>query len=447
MKNRLKLSLIIFSLVSLQVTAQEKRPITLSEAIGLGIKNSKQLKNSQAKIEEATAALKEALNNQLPDAKLSASYLWLSNANVDVQLKGNNSGGGSGGGSTPRISQAGYAIANASLPVFAGGRIRYGIEASRYLEEATRLDANNDKELVIQNTIEAFINLYKAKASVGLVQENLSEAQQRVKDFSNLEKNGLLARNDLLSAQLQASNFELALLDAENNWKLANVSMNILLGLPENLQLDPDSAMIDQSFSLNALDDYLQTAYTNRKDLAAIDLRKKAGETQVKSAKGEYYPSIAVTGGYIAADIPKVMTITNAVNIGAGVSYNIGSLWKTKAKVQQAEAQAKQAAIGESILNDNIRLEVNHAYLNFLSNQKKIEVNKEAVEQATENYRIMKNKYNNSLATTTDLLDANTKQLLARMNLIFAKADAVVAYNKLLQTAGMLQDNTTTQQQ
>ena len=234
--------------MGLQVTAQEKRPITLNEAIDLGIKNSKQLKNSQAKIEEATAALKEALNNQLPDAKLSASYLWLSNANVDMKLKSNNPGGGSG--TTPTISKAGYAIANASVPVFAGGRIRYGIEASRFLEEATRLDADNNKEEVIQNTIEAFVNLYKAKSSVSLVQENLAEAQQRVKDFSNLEKNGLLPRNDLLSAQLQASNFELGLLDAENNWKLANVSVNILLGLPENLELVPDSSMIDQSFSV-----------------------------------------------------------------------------------------------------------------------------------------------------------------------------------------------------
>jgi outer membrane protein TolC len=40
---------------------------------------------------------------------------------------------------------------------FAGGRIRYGIEASRFLEQATRLDAGNDKEEVIQNTIEAFV--------------------------------------------------------------------------------------------------------------------------------------------------------------------------------------------------------------------------------------------------------------------------------------------------
>ena len=439
MMSRLKL-LIAFSLVGFQVLAQEKRPITLHEAIDLGIKNSKQLKNSQAKIEEATASLKEALNNQLPDAKLSASYLWLSNANVDMKLKSNNPGGG--GGTTPTISRAGYAIANASVPVFAGGRIRYGIEASRFLEEATRLDADNNKEEVIQNTIEAFVNLYKAKSSVSLVQENLAEAQQRVKDFSNLEKNGLLPRNDLLSAQLQASNFELGLLDAENNWRLANVSVNILLGLPENLELVPDSSMIDQNFSVKTLDDYLQTAYTNRKDLAALDLRKKASESAIRSAKGEYYPSLAVSGGYIAADIPEVITITNALNIGVGVSYNIGSLWKTKAKVQQAEARAKQAAIGESQLNDDIRLDVNHAYLNFLSSQKKIEVYEKAVEQAIENYRIVKNKHDNNLETTTDLLDANTKQLLERMNLIFAKAEAVVAYNKLLQAAGLLEEKT-----
>src|SRR6476469_8992157 len=443
MKSRLKL-LIATSLMGLQLSAQEKRPITLNEAIDLGIKNSKQLKNSQAKIEEATAALKEALNNKMPDAKLSGSYLWLSSANVDMKLKGNSSGGGgnNGGGTVPEISKAGYAIANVSLPVFAGGRTRYGIEASKFLAQATRLDADNDKEEVIQNTVEAFVNLYKARASVSLVQENLAEAQQRVKDFSNLEKNGLLARNDLLSAQLQASNFKLGLLDAENNWKLANVSMNILIGLPENLELVPDSSMIDQNFSVKALDDYLQRAYTNRKDLAATDLRKKASESALKSAKGDYYPSLAVTGGYIAADIPEVISITNALNIGVGVSYNIGSLWKSKAKVKQAEARAKQAAIGESQLNDNIRLDVNHAYLNFLSSQKKIEVYEKAVEQAIENYRIVKNKHDNNLETTTDMLEANTKQLLERMNLIFVKADAVVAYNKLLQAAGLLEETT-----
>jgi hypothetical protein len=50
------------------------------------------------------------------------------------------------------------------------------------------------------------VNLYKAKSSVNLVK---AWKRNKIKDFTNLEQNGLLPRNDLLSAQLQASNFEL----------------------------------------------------------------------------------------------------------------------------------------------------------------------------------------------------------------------------------------------
>jgi len=425
------ISLLAFSFLQ----AQEKKPITLTEAIELSVKNSKQLKNSQAKIEEATAVLREAVERKLPDAKVSASYLRLNSANVDLKTKNNNGSGGT----TPNISQAAYGILNVSLPIYAGGRIRYGIEASKYLAEATKLDAENDKEEVIQNTVEAYVNLYKSKQTINLIKENLNQAQHRVTDLTNLEKNGLLPRNDLLKAELQQSNVELALLDAENNWQLVNVSMDLLLGLPEKTELIPDSTLADQAFTVKTLDEYVQAAYTNRKDLASLGLRKKATETGVKIAKGDYYPSLALTGGYIAADIPKFITITNAIDIGAGVSYNLGSLWKTKAKVQEAQARTKQLEISESLLNDNIRLEVSKAYLNWTSNQKKTEVYAKAVEQANENYRITKNKYDNTLATTAELIDADIAQLQARMNLIFVKADAVVLYNKLLQTAGSLE--------
>ena len=63
-----------------------------------------------------------------------------------------------------------------------------------------------------------------------------------------------------------------------------------------------------------------------------------------------------------------------------------------------------------------------------------------AVDQAAENYRITRNKYDNALATTTDLLDADVSQLQARMNYEFARADAMTAYSKLMETAGVLQE-------
>jgi len=437
MKDKIKILIIAISVLGTTViNAQDKKSISLKEAVILSIKSSKQLKVSAAKIEEANAVLKESEQRRLPDVAATAAYLRLSSVNVDFKKQNNNNGGTGNGGEMPSVSQAAYGILNASLPIYAGGRIRYGIESSRYLAQAAKLDAENEKEALIENTVEAYINLFKSKAAVEIVNENLAQAQQRVKDLSNLEKNGLLARNDLLTAELHVSNAELALLDAQNSWDLANFNMNLMLGLPEKTILELDSSLLQQNFSVKTLDDYLQSAHNNRKDIAALDLRKEAANTGVKAIKGEYYPSIQLSGGYIAADIPGLVTITNAVNAGVGISYNIGSLWKTKAKVQGAEARAKQLMASEELLDDQVRLQVNKTYRTWLSSQKKIDVYIKAIEQANENYRIVKNKFKNSLATTTEVLDADVAQLQAKLNYVFAKADAVVVYNQLLQAAG-----------
>jgi outer membrane protein TolC len=214
--------------------------------------------------------------------------------------------------------------------------------------------------------------------------------------------------------------------------------MNLMLGLSDSTVLIPDSTIIDKNFSVQTLDEYVQSAIKNRKDIEALGLRKQAADVGIKATKADMYPSIALTGGYIAADIPKLLTITNAANIGVGVQYNIGSLWKTKSKVEQAEGKSKELEATQELMNDNIRLQVNKAYLNWLSSQKKIDVYAKAIEQADENYRIVKNKYANSLATLTDLLEADVSQLQAHLNYSFAKADAVVVYNQLLQAAGIL---------
>jgi outer membrane protein len=444
MKDRIKVIATALTITLASVAnAQNKRPISLNEAIDLSVKNSKQLKINKAKVEQASAAVTQAIQRRLPDASVSGAYLYLSNPIVSLKTKTNTGAGGSSGASTtPKVNQAAYGILNASMPLFAGGRIRYGIESSKYLAQAEELDAENNKEEVIENTIEAYINLYKAGAAVQLYDTNLVQARQRVKELANLEKNGVLARNDLLKAQLQESNVELALLDARNNWELANVNMNLMLGLLENTALVPDTTVINQNFTVSTLDDYVQSAIKNRKDVEALGLRKEAADVGVKATKGELLPSIAVTGGYVAADVPGVLTIANAANIGLGVKYDIGSLWKNKAKVQEAEARSKQLVATQELVNDNVRLQVNKAYLNWLSSQKKIEVHAKAIEQSDENFKIVRNKYVNGLATVTDVLEADVAQLQSHLNYSLAKADAVLAYDQLLQAAGLLSQQT-----
>lgn len=433
MKYRFILSFTLFFL-SGNLLAQDKKKLGLQEAIDLGIKSSKQLKISQSKIDEATAALQEAMERKLPNASASASYLRLNSANIDLKSSNNNGNAGS----NPNVNQVFYGMVNLSMPIYSGGKIRYGIRSAELLKKAIELDAEINKDEIIQNTIEAFANLFKAGSQVRLIRENLASARQRVKDLTNLEKNGLLARNDLLKAELQASTVELNLLDAENNRDFANLNMNLMLGLPSETLLALDTAGIEKAYDTRVMDDFIRAAMQNRKDKAATELRRQSAQTGVLSAKAEALPSIQLTGGYIAADIPNLLTVTNAVNIGLGVSYNIASLWKNKSKVKQAESRVQQIQYNEELLDDHIRLQVSRDYLNVISNRKKVEVYAKALEQATENERIVKNKFNNSLATTQELLDADVALLQSKLSYTLAKADQFVAYNKLLQSSGIL---------
>jgi Outer membrane protein len=431
----IKISAVIFSILIGKVAMCQQRTLNLKEAISLSIQNSKQLKVSKARIDAAIAQVKEAEENRLPNFNVSSSYIRLNSANIDLKSNSNNN---PGSGSSPKISQALYGIANLSYPIYAGGSIKYGIESAKYLEEATKLDADNDKEAVVLNTMNAYTNLYKAGAAINVVRESLASSRQRDTTFSRLEQNGLLARNDLLKAQLQTSNIELSLLDAENNWRLANINMDLMLGLPENTELVIDTTVFQQTSTIKNIDEYEQLAIQNRKDVQALSLRKKAAGTAIKSAKAATYPTIALTGGYIAAYIPNFITITNAVNAGVGIQYNLASLWKTNTKLQQAKAREQELEANEEQLNDAIRLQVNQDYQNYLLSQKRIDVYQKALQQASENFRITKNKYDNSLANVTDLLEADVALTQAKLNLSVSRADAVLAYNKLLHTTGLI---------
>lgn len=122
--------------------------------------------------------------------------------NVDLKIPGMSGGG-------PKVSNVLYGSANLSVPIYSGGRIRYGIQSAEYLVEASKLNSENDKNAIAYNVSQAYNNLFKASEVVKLLKENLASSQKRDQSFIKLENNGVIAKNDRLKAQLQTSNIEL----------------------------------------------------------------------------------------------------------------------------------------------------------------------------------------------------------------------------------------------
>lgn len=426
---------------SLDAGAQQARTLSLEEAVSLSINNNKSLKQSQYALEGAKAGVQEAKERRLPDVKVSGSYMRLNTPAVSgnlLQMMAGQSGGQGSEAGAIKVNQVAFGMANASLPLFSGNRINNGVKAAAYLEKAATYDVAYQADQVIDNTIEAYYNLYKAQAYLKLVEENNRTALNRVKDFANLEKNGVIPRNDLLNVQLQQKNMELAILDAENNMKIANYNFDLMLGLDENTALQVEGLNKSSNKQLAPIEEYINNALADRSDVKALDSRLSASQVNTKITKGAYLPSVALTGGYVAADVHNMLTVTNAMNVGVGLSYNIADLYKTGAKVKQARAQEAEMQMAKSNLLDGVKIEIHKAYQDFRESSQKVTVLKTAVELADENYKIVKNKYDNSLATATELLDADANKLQAAVNYEFSMIDNLIAYNKLLRASGQI---------
>lgn len=425
----------VFLIGASAVQAQEKSSLTLNEAIHLAWEQSAQVSLAESKVVTKKQELRTVKNNSYPDFKISGQYQRLTDADINFKL--NNSDGTTSTTDAPSVNQLMVGQVNASLPLFAGFKIQNSIKASSNLYAAESANALQTKENVAMQVVDLYASMYKAEKTVELLKENQKSAEQRVTDFIELEKNGIIPRNDLLKAQLQASNVKLSLAKATKDLNIVNYQLITLLKLDDTTKLTiRESDFVN--FQMNNIPTSDEVAVANRQDLEAVRLQEKASLDYVKVAKSGYYPAISLVGGYTAIDLKNVITVQNAMNIGVGLSYDLSGILKNNATVKVAESKADELKKHEELLTEQIKIEVQKAIEDYDLALKQDIVYNQAVEQASENYRILKDKYDNGLSDTNDLLEADVDQLESNINKALSKANVIQKYYELLTVSGQL---------
>lgn len=419
-----------FGISSLE--AQEKKSLTLDEAIHLAWTKSNQVNLANTKVATKKHELQSVKNNRYPDLKVSGQYQRLAKASIDFKLNKS-----SDSDPLPAVDQLMIGQVNASLPLFAGFKIQNSIKAYDNMYRAETANALQTKEEVAMQVVNYYASLYKAQKTVELLKENKKSAQQRVDDFLELEKNGIIPRNDLLKSQLQVSKIQLSLDRAASDLNIVNYELVSLLKMDPKTKLEVKESDF-ANFKMDNIPTNEEPALANRKDLEAIRLQEKANLANVQIAKSGYYPIISIIGGYTALDLKNVITVQNAMNIGVGVSYDLSGILKNGTNVKIAESKALEIQNSGEMLTDYIKIQVQKAIEDYDLALKQDLVYNQAVEQASENYRIIRDKYDNGLSDTNDLLEADVEQLGSNINKTLAKANVIQKYYQLLSVTGQL---------
>ncbi|MBI5808795.1 MAG: TolC family protein [Ignavibacteriales bacterium] len=434
----MKVIVIMFILFASSLFAQE-RVLTLQESLEIGLQNSKDLKISQSRINYSDAKLSEINSQFLPQFKLFGNYTRLSDNIPAFEF------------TSPffpnaiRVSEPLYNNYTFKLgftqPLFTGFKLLSSRSAAKYNLQASESDYSKEQNEVAFNIYNAYWNYYKAEELRNVIAQTLQQIENHLRDTRNFYEQGLVSNNDLLKLEVQYSNTQLMLIEAENNLKIAKIAFNKELGI--DLDAQTKVAATEKSMSLVNYDllEILNEAINNRYELKSLAYRVEGSKEGITAAQSSLFPSVYLSGNYYYSNPnPRFQPAKDEFNynwdVGVTLSWDVWNWGLTSSQVSQAEQTKIQLETNYDQLKENIRMEVHSNYLNLLKTEEKVKVNKIALEQASENYRITAEKYNLQLVSSTDLIDAETLKLQAETNLKAAEVDYQISKVRLEKSLG-----------
>jgi outer membrane protein TolC len=298
----------------------------------------------------------------------------------------------------------------------------YERKAAKAKMDAMSLQTERTKEYLQLEVSKAYMQLQLAYKAVGVLEKANQTAQGNLKMVENYFKNGMLQKTDLLDVQVRVNEIANQLQYAKSNVQNASDYLAFLLN---------EDAKGKVFKPLEALENQIQVEETvvtiseNRKDIQAMDKATEAYGKMFQSTKLGFLPRLNAFGNYQMYDDQLFGTAAKGYLLGAQLSWNVFDGYKSIGKNQKAKADFQKAEAEAEQYKKQSQLELNKTNRQLADAENKVNLSKLAFEQAQESYRIRKNRFEQGLEKTTDLLMAETQQSKKELEFL----QAVFEYN------------------
>ena len=418
--------------------SQNYQQLSLKEAIDIGLRNNKTLKIQSLKTKISEINEKDLKNEKLPEINFHSGFHVLSN----IHQYENGFTNPSTTYVTPRIKYD-FTL-SAEIPVYLGGKLKIEEQKAAVETEINQLKTKKDeRELRIQ-IITAYLQVLHLQQQQTLLQSKMKEDSAVINQTEKLQKNGVVTYNEVLRTKLQLSNHKMSFSELSKEVDVLEHEIKTILSLPEEQALHVyTNVLFTNTDQLGEIDELMSKALDkneklliNQKEISLKELDKKLVKTNVLpkiTAGGEYgynYPNMLF--------FPPVEHLYRFGAVGFNLVLPLDNFYKNKLKTQMANEKISVAKLELEESQEQLKRQVYAAKKNLEEATCKITTAEEAIEQAKENYRIVRLKYENKLSLITELIDADNVYLEAQSQLISLQINKQLKYYQLQYVIGNL---------
>ncbi len=309
-----------------------------------------------------------------------------------------------------------------------------GLEMAQKEYAALQEDYVRKSETTALTVAQTYLQVRTAKETLAVARQAVEDAREHLRIAELRFNNGLGLYSDALRGRTRVSEAEQRVVSAHKNFVLAKRSLGLLLGLEDAVDILEEVP----DFAVQALA-YYQAAAQARRDLKALKIRWENARNGIKLADSGYYPTLSVGGAYQLNDPQQAFGSSGeSWQLMATLRWDLFDGANRESKRKKARFQAAETAEQLNGLKRFIAFKITEAYLAVDEAEKNAALSRSTVQTAEEGRRLVRARFENSLAPLVDLLDVQLSLDQARANLVLRENEFRLAVIRLSYESGTI---------
>jgi outer membrane protein TolC len=397
--------------------------LTLSRCIEIALRHNPVIVASENAVEAGRSRVGEARSGWYPQLRAQAGY----NRVDPTQSRAT--------GAVPGAFDQYTGSVSLTQNILDFGRTSSQVGISKYNLESARSDLTATRDTIVLNVKQAYYGVLLAGRNRDVAADVLKQFELHLDQAKGFYEVGVRAKIDVLRAEVDLSNAKLGLIRAGNALKIAWVTLNNAMGVPDAPPYLIEDNLLFQPYAIT-LEDATARALVNRPELKSLAARRQAAEANIGLAQSGHYPVLSGNAGYTWVGEQKISPLESGWSAGVALTVPLFSGFLTSHQVAEARSNLYVLRADEESFRQQVLLEVRQAYLNLEEARESISTAELAVLQAKENLDLANGRYAAGVGSPVEVSDAFATYVTAQANYTGALADYNIAQASIEKAMG-----------